>query len=59
MKLYIVFIWSLFAVVCLGWGFNISALVKGGLESVLTVESVLRIVGVPIVPLGSVMGWFF
>lgn len=40
-----------------GWGINISKLVDMNWD-ILGVESLLRIIGLAIVPLGAIMGYF-
>lgn len=40
-----------------GWGSNIVSLVQSGLDSGLTVEALLRMIGIVVVPLGVVMGY--
>lgn len=52
---YIAFI----AIVFIGWVMNILALVHMGSDTILSGLGVLRIIGVPMVPLGAVMGYFF
>lgn len=49
---------SLIAIIVVGWVMNIISLVGLGLDQALTVEGVLRIVGIPLAPLGAVMGYF-
>ncbi len=53
-----IFIITLLAVSAAGWVMNITALVRLGMDQALTVEGVLRILGIPIAPIGIVMGWF-
>lgn len=51
--------WVMFAVlVIIGWVKNIIALVDFGFDAGVTIEIGLRIAGVFVVPLGSIMGWF-
>lgn len=53
-----IFIIAFLAVSATGWVMNITALVRLGMDHALTVEGVLRILGIPIAPIGIVMGWF-
>lgn len=48
---------TIVAVVVYGWILNIVKLVELG-DSLLTVEGALRVVGVPVVPLGAILGYF-
>lgn len=41
-----------------GWVKNIIKLFDAGLDAGLTVESTLRIIGIPVAPLGVILGWF-
>jgi hypothetical protein len=50
---------SIVATFVVGWGLNIAAIVGTGLDTALTTETVLRLVGIPFVPLGVIMGYFF
>ena len=47
-------IWAFFVV---GWILNIIDLVKMNIE--LTGVVILKIIGIFVIPLGSIMGWFF
>lgn len=49
---------ALLVLILTGWVMNIVSLVGLGLDQALTVEGVLRIAGTPIVPIGTVMGFF-
>ena len=42
-----------------GWLMNISKLVELGIVEFDNVVTLLRLVGIIVVPLGAIMGWFF
>jgi hypothetical protein len=48
---------SFWVLVILGWIFNVIALAKI-ISDPITGIMVLRAIGVPFVPLGSILGWF-
>jgi hypothetical protein len=58
-KIFFVGYASIVAIFVVGWGLNIAALINTGLDHALTTETVLRLVGIPFVPLGVIMGYFF
>ena len=48
---------SLLLFMLIGWGINLYAIFQFGFES-LPVLQIVRLVGVPVFPLGALMGWF-
>lgn len=49
---------AIILIVGVGWVLNIIDLVALGFDQFLTIEAVLRIIGIPLAPLGAVMGYF-
>lgn len=55
----LIFAYGAVVVVALvGWVLNIVALTGMDWDAGLTIEAVMRIVGIPFVPLGAVLGFF-
>jgi len=60
MKVAIICYWAAFLTVAAGWVLNVIDIIRltGG-DNLVTAELVIRCVGVFIVPLGAVFGWFW
>lgn len=46
------------AIVIIGWGMNIASLASMDFGGGITIEALLRIAGLLVVPLGAVLGYF-
>jgi len=54
---FVLTVWALIILMVIGWFMNLVDLFH--MTAILTGEGVIRIIGILVVPLGAIMGWFF